>query len=102
VQRIFTISCLRWEVFFALSGSQLGGKRFDDDGEFETEVQKWLRQQSKDLYAAGFDALLKRRDKCVNVRAGYIEKYMLHSRVEYHIFYVSYPYVTYLLTVLRI
>jgi hypothetical protein len=26
----------------------------------ETEVRKWLRQQLKDLYAAGFDALVKR------------------------------------------
>jgi hypothetical protein len=35
-----------------------GEKRFADD-EVETEVQKWLRQQSKDCYAAGFDALVK-------------------------------------------
>jgi hypothetical protein len=38
----------------------LGGKPFADDKEVETEVQKWLRQQSKDFYAAGFDALVKR------------------------------------------
>jgi hypothetical protein len=25
----------------------------------ETEVHKWLKQQSKDFYAAGFDALVK-------------------------------------------
>jgi hypothetical protein len=37
----------------------LDGKRFADDEEVETEVWKWLRQQSKDLYAAGFDALAK-------------------------------------------
>jgi hypothetical protein len=35
------------------------GKRFADDKEVETEVQKWLRQQSKDFYAVGFDALVK-------------------------------------------
>jgi hypothetical protein len=34
------------------------GKRFADDEEVETEVQKWLRQQSKDFYVAGFDALV--------------------------------------------
>jgi hypothetical protein len=37
-------------VFVAESGSQLGrerGKRFADDEEVETEVQKWLRKQSK-------------------------------------------------------
>jgi hypothetical protein len=42
-------------------------KCFADDEEVETEVRKWLRQQSNDFYAAGFDALLKRWDKCINV-----------------------------------
>jgi hypothetical protein len=28
----------------------LGGKRFVDEHEVETEVRKWLRQQSKDFY----------------------------------------------------
>jgi hypothetical protein len=28
--------------------------------------RKWLRQ-TKDFYAAGFDALVKRWDKCINV-----------------------------------
>jgi hypothetical protein len=35
--------------------------------EVETEVRKWLRQPSKDFYAAGFDALVKRG-------GGYVEK----------------------------
>jgi hypothetical protein len=39
-----------------------GGKRFADDEDVETEIRKWLRQQSKDFCAAGFDALVKRRD----------------------------------------
>jgi hypothetical protein len=30
------------------------GKRFADDEEVKTEVQKWLRQHSKDFYAEGF------------------------------------------------
>jgi hypothetical protein len=30
-----------------------------DSEEFETEAWKWLRQQAKDIYAAGFDALVK-------------------------------------------
>jgi hypothetical protein len=51
----------------------LGDKRFADE-EVETEVQKWLRQQAKDFYAAGFDALVKRWDKCINVGGGYVEK----------------------------
>jgi histone-lysine N-methyltransferase SETMAR len=52
----------------------LGGKRFANDEEFETEVQKWLRQQSKDFCFAGFDTLLKRYDKHINVGGGYVEK----------------------------
>jgi histone-lysine N-methyltransferase SETMAR len=40
----------------------LGGIRFADDKEVETEVLKWLRQQTEDFYAAGFDALVKRWD----------------------------------------
>jgi transposase-like protein len=34
------------------------GKRFADE-ETETKEQKWQRQQSKDFYAAGLDALVK-------------------------------------------
>jgi histone-lysine N-methyltransferase SETMAR len=43
--------------------NHLGAKRFADDEEVETEVRKWLRQQSKDFYATGFDAMVKRWDK---------------------------------------
>jgi hypothetical protein len=52
----------------------LDGKRFADDEEVETEVRKWLRQQSKYFCAAGFDALVKRWSKCIFVGAGYVEK----------------------------
>jgi hypothetical protein len=50
------------------------GKRFADDEEVETEVRKWLRQQSKDFYAAGSDALVKRWDKCIDVGGGDVKK----------------------------
>jgi hypothetical protein len=40
------------------------------------KVQKWLRQQSKDFYAVGFSALVKRWDKCINVAGGYAEKFI--------------------------
>jgi hypothetical protein len=46
--------------------NHLGGKRFADDEEAETEVRKWLRQRSKYMYAVGFDALAKQWDKCIN------------------------------------
>jgi hypothetical protein len=38
---------------------------------------KWLRQQSKYFCAAGFDSLVKRWDKCINVGGGYVEKFIL-------------------------
>jgi hypothetical protein len=38
------------------------------------QMRKWLRQQSKDLYSAGFDALVKWLDKCINVGGEYVEK----------------------------
>jgi hypothetical protein len=49
-------------------------RSFPDDGEVEMEVRKWLRQQSKDSYAAGYGALLKRWDKFIIVGGGYVEK----------------------------
>jgi hypothetical protein len=61
------------EVFVAYSGSELGGKHFTDDDDVETELWKWLRRQLKYFYAAGFDALVKRSDKCINVGGGYVE-----------------------------
>jgi hypothetical protein len=48
-----------------------GRSKVTDD---ETEVRKWLRQQSKDFYAAVFDALVKRWEKCINVGGVYVEK----------------------------
>jgi hypothetical protein len=51
-----------------------GGRRVADDEEVEMEVRKLLRQWSKDFHAAGFDALVKRWDKCISVGGGYVEK----------------------------
>jgi hypothetical protein len=50
------------------------GKPFADDEEVETEERKWLRQQSRDFYAASFDAMIMQWDKCMNVIGGYVEK----------------------------
>jgi hypothetical protein len=48
------------------------------------QVRKWLE---KDFYAAVFDALVKRWDKCVNVGGRYVEKYMFFFQVRIsHIF----------------
>jgi histone-lysine N-methyltransferase SETMAR len=59
---------------FGLLRNHLRGKRFADDEEAETEVWKWLRQQPKDFYAAGFNELVERCDKCIHVGEGYVEK----------------------------
>jgi hypothetical protein len=61
---------------FGLLKNHLGGRRFADDEEDETEVRKWLGQQSKDFYAAGFNTLVKQWDKYINVGGGYVEKWM--------------------------
>jgi hypothetical protein len=57
----------------------LGGKRFADDEKVETVVQKWLRQ----MYQCWC-----RKSREINI----------FSRFEYHMFYILYTFVTYLLT----
>jgi hypothetical protein len=55
------------------------------------EVRKWLRQQSKDFYAAGFEALVKRWDKRISVGGGYVEKLMFffsQARISRFTFYI--------------
>jgi hypothetical protein len=73
--------------------NHLGGKRFAENKEVETEVRKWLRQWSRDFYAAGFDTLVKHWDKCINVMEDMSRN--VSSRFEYDTFYVLYPLVTY-------
>jgi hypothetical protein len=63
-----------WPLVSSICFSLLGGIRFADDEEVETEVRKWPRQQSKDNCAAGFDARVKRWDTCIDVGGGYVEK----------------------------
>jgi hypothetical protein len=50
------------------------GKCFVHEEEVETEALKWLRHQSKDFYAAGFDVLIKQWENCVNVGGEYVEQ----------------------------
>jgi hypothetical protein len=40
----------------------------------DREVTAWFRQQPKELYAAGFQGLVKRWDKCLNVQGDYVDK----------------------------
>jgi hypothetical protein len=65
------------------------------------QVQKWLRQQSKDFSAVGFGAPVKRWDKFINFGGGYIRNNFFFPRLECYIFYILYPFVTYLLTLLH-
>jgi hypothetical protein len=76
------------------TGSRNVASFADDDEKVKTEMWKWLRQQSKDFYAAGSDALVKRRRR---IR----REIHVFPRFEYHIFYVLLPFVTYLLTLSR-
>jgi hypothetical protein len=60
-------------LLFGPLKNHLGGQRFTDDEEVETDVWEWLRQQTKDFYDACFDGLVKRWDKCIKVGRGYVE-----------------------------
>jgi hypothetical protein len=67
------------EMFLVYGGKCLSRKAVHNwvtnslkEEEVETEVRKRLRQQSKDFYAAGFDALVKRWDKYISVGGGYV------------------------------
>jgi hypothetical protein len=54
------------------------------------QVRKWLRQQSKDFYVAGFEALVKRWDKCISVGGGYAEEYVFpQDRISHVLRFIS-------------
>jgi hypothetical protein len=57
-----------------VKGFSFCDKSLADNKKVETEVRKWLRRESEDLYAAGFYALVKRWNKFINVGKGYVEK----------------------------
>jgi len=51
----------------------LSGKRFPDDA-VERAMCVWFRQQRQEFYATGFQELVKRWDKCLNLYRDYVEK----------------------------
>jgi hypothetical protein len=52
-------------------------------------VQEWLRQQAKDFYAAGFDALVKQWGKCMNVCGEHVRsKCFFHVEISRFTFYI--------------
>ncbi|GBN36125.1 hypothetical protein AVEN_151840-1 [Araneus ventricosus] len=52
----------------------LGGKHFADDDDVQLEFLLWMSQQPKEFYAAEIGALIKRRDKCINIGGDYVKK----------------------------
>ena len=52
----------------------LSGERFPDDDAVERAVCVWFRQQPQGFYAAVFQGLVKRWDKCLNLFGDYVEK----------------------------
>jgi hypothetical protein len=65
------------EMFPVYGGKCLSRNSFKDFRKSQImpyQGLKWLRQQSKDFYAVGFDALVKRWGKCINVCGGYVDK----------------------------
>jgi len=89
-QTTVTLRSFKWEVLqhppyspdlapsdFQLSGPlkhHLSGERFPDGDAVERAVRAWFRQQPKEFYAAGFQGLVKRWDKCLNLYGDYVEK----------------------------
>jgi hypothetical protein len=70
---LFTVgSVCRVKIFLTASRNFLKDVRKSQM--MHDQVRKWLRQRSKDFCAGGFDALVKRWDKCNNVSGGYVEK----------------------------
>jgi hypothetical protein len=53
--------------------NHLGGKHFTDDEEVETGTEL-AETTVKHFYAAGFEALVKPREKCIIVGGGCVEK----------------------------
>jgi hypothetical protein len=52
------------------------GRHFADDGGVRNGGAEVAETKVKDLCAAGFEALVKRWNKCIYVDGGYVEKYI--------------------------
>jgi len=68
---------VRWTLPVTSSSpliQHLSGERFPDDDAVERAVCAWFRQQPQEFYVAGFQGLVKRWDKCLNLFGDYFEK----------------------------
>ena len=64
-------------LFFSITICNLlieGRASIEDDDAVERAVRAWFRQQPKEFYAAGFQGLVKRWDKFLNLYGDYVEK----------------------------
>ncbi|GFY54413.1 hypothetical protein TNIN_124041 [Trichonephila inaurata madagascariensis] len=52
----------------------LGGKQFVDEDDVQDEILLRMTLQPKEFYAPGTVALIKRRDKCINVDGDTVKK----------------------------
>jgi hypothetical protein len=64
----------------------LSAEYFPDDEAVEREVPAWFRQQPKECYAAGFQGLVKRWDKCLSVQGDYVVKQKYFSNQYSYLF----------------
>jgi hypothetical protein len=80
MQRIFINKCFLFmvgsvcRIKWFTGGSRISLEDIRKQQMMPDQMRKWLGQQSKDFCAAGFDALVKRWDKCISFGAGYVEK----------------------------
>jgi hypothetical protein len=73
------------------------GKRFADDEEVETEVRKWQRTAKRRL-CCGFRRTDKAMGQVYQCWWRICREISVYPRLKYHVFYVLYPFVTYLLS----
>jgi histone-lysine N-methyltransferase SETMAR len=82
------IAALRWERLahppyspdsapsdFHVALKELHGRRFQIDAEVQAAMRTVLKGLSPEFFADGFDKLMQRWDKCLNVGGNYVDKY---------------------------
>jgi hypothetical protein len=76
MQRIFIKKCFLFTVggVCRISGLRNSLRDVRKPQMMADQVRKWLRQQAKDFCAVGFDAQVKRWDKCISVGGGCVEE----------------------------
>jgi hypothetical protein len=82
IKPVYTLpSCLSLQRLWGLNPNYCPGKRgfkfverFPVDDAIEIAVRASFRQQPQEFYAAGFQGLVKRWDKCLNLYGDYVEK----------------------------